>query len=127
MAEGLFPEDQRERIESNRRFAEERLAVLRCGAPASAAAAPVSKEVWLEHSLLAYQQRRYEEAEASARQAVHLDPHYAEAHNNVAAAALALGRYQEAVAAAETALRLKPDFPMARNNLAWARQQIHRE
>jgi tetratricopeptide (TPR) repeat protein len=127
LAEGLFPEDQRERIEANRRFAEERLAVSRRGPSAGAAATTVSKEVWLEHSLFAYQLRRYEEAEACARQVVRLDANNAEAHNNVAAACLALGRYQEAVVAAETAVRLKPDFSMAQNNLSWARQQIRRD
>lgn len=122
LAEGLFPESERKRIEANLRFAKERLA----SGASGQGAAPASKELWLERSLWAHQQRRYPEAEAAAREALRLAPDYPEAHNNIAAACLALGRYPEAIAAAETAVRLKPDFTLARNNLEWARQQFQR-
>ena len=49
-----------------------------------------------------------------------LNPNYAEAYNNVAAAHAALARWDDAIQAARQAISLKPDFQLAKNNLAWA-------
>ena len=62
----------------------------------------------------------------AARQALKLNPNYAEAYNNIAAAENALGHYSEGIRAAHEALRRKPDFALARNNLAWAESQQNR-
>ena len=83
-------------------------------------AAPKTPEAFLELSLRKYQAHDYANSIAAARQALGLNPGYAEAYNNIAAAHAALAEWDEAIAAAEQALRLKPDFPLARNNLAWA-------
>jgi len=71
---------------------------------------------------------KYEECIATARKALALQPDYAEAYNNIAAAYLALHRWDEAIQAATQALRLKPDFEMAQKVLqrARARKQAER-
>jgi len=86
----------------------------------AASAAPKTPEAFLELSLRKYQSHDYAGSIATARQALGLNPGYAEAYNNIAAAHAALEEWDEAIAAARQALRLKPDFPLARNNLAWA-------
>lgn len=90
--------------------------------PAPGATVP-TPEAFLSLSLADYQAGRYQDCIDAARQALRLNPNYAEAYNNIAAALNALSRYDEAIPAAEQAIRLKPDFPLARNNLAWARSQ----
>ena len=80
----------------------------------------------LDISLAYYQAKRYEVSIDAARQALKLNPNYAEAYNNIAAAENALGHYSEGIRAAHEALRRKPDFALARNNLAWAESQQNR-
>jgi len=77
-------------------------------------------------SLRKYQMKDYEGCIAAARQALQINPRYAEAYNNIAAALAAQSHWDEAIAAAQQALRLKPDFELARNNLAWAQSQKER-
>jgi len=89
-------------------------------ADSTAGAEPKTPEAFLQLSLGKYQIHDYAGSIASARQALRLNPGYAEAYNNIAAAHAALEEWDEAIAAAKQALRLKPDFPLARNNLAWA-------
>ena len=60
---------------------------------------------------------KYEECIATARKALSLQPDYAEAYNNIAAAYIALGRWDEGIRAATQAVRLKPDFALAQKNL----------
>ena len=74
----------------------------------------------LNQSLRAYQGGDYEACIRLARQALELQPEYAEAHNNVAAAHAAMGNWDEAIEEAQEALRIKPDYPLARGNLQWA-------
>lgn len=69
------------------------------------------------------QQGRYEQSLEAAQSATRLDPHSADAWNNIAAADEALHRWDEAIQAAQQAIALRPDFQMARNNLAWSLQQ----
>lgn len=83
-------------------------------------------EEFLRLSLTYYQAGRYEDCIQAAKQALVLNPDYAEAYNNIAAGSNALGRYEEGIRAASAALRLKPDFPLARNNLAWAQRELAR-
>jgi tetratricopeptide (TPR) repeat protein len=60
---------------------------------------------------------RRDEAVAAYREAIRLDPAFAEAWHNLGAALGELGRLAEAEAALEQALRLRPDYPTARDNL----------
>ena len=81
---------------------------------------PESRESFLELSLRRYRDGDYASSIAAARGALRLDPNYAEAYNNLAAAYAAMGQWSQAAYAARRALSIKPDFPLARNNLAWA-------
>jgi predicted O-linked N-acetylglucosamine transferase (SPINDLY family) len=63
------------------------------------------------------EQGRPEEAEASVRQTLRLQPGYAEAHNNLGVALAKQGRPGEAVAAYQHALRLMPGYATAHVNL----------
>ena len=106
------------------------LSTLKVSAPlAPPPVAPANNQVQqtpeglLEISLSYYQAKRYQASIDAARQALKLNPSYAEAYNNIAAAENALGHYAEGIRAAQQALLLKPDFPLARNNLAWAQSQ----
>jgi tetratricopeptide (TPR) repeat protein len=71
-------------------------------------------------SLHRYQAGDFQGSIDAARQALRLQPSYAEAHNNIAAGYAAMRQWDQAIDAAREALRLKPDFPLARNNLRWA-------
>ncbi len=89
--------------------------------PAEAVA--VTPETLLNASLGFYQAGDYPRSLEMARKAIALRPGYAEAYNNVAAAAASMQKWDEAIEAAKEALRLKPDFSLARNNLAWAESE----
>ena len=84
---------------------------------------PKTPEALLALSLTYYQQGRYSDCIKASQQALRLNPNYAEAYNNIAAAWNAMGNYDEGIRAAQQAVRLKPDFQLARNNLAWAQSQ----
>ena len=62
--------------------------------------------------------RRLDEAEASFRQAIELDFHYAEAHSNLGITLQELGMLVEAEASLKQAIELNPDFAEAHLNLA---------
>lgn len=74
----------------------------------------------LNLSLDFYRQQRFSDSIDAARRALVIDPDFAEAYDNIAAASAALGRWDDAILAANQAIRLKPDFQLAKNNLAWA-------
>ncbi|HXJ44060.1 MAG TPA: hypothetical protein VNH18_32535 [Bryobacteraceae bacterium] len=78
---------------------------------------------WLELSINAYQSRRYLESAAAAQAAVRLQPDSAEAHNNVAAAYMALHLWDLGIQEAQEALRLNPHMTRALNNLVWMQEQ----
>jgi len=80
-------------------------------------------EQLLNLSLSLYQARKFPESIAAAQSALLVDPDFAEAYNNIAAAHSELHQWDEAIKAAEQALRLRPDFALARNNLNWALEQ----
>ena len=88
-----------------------------------AAESKPSPESFLGLSLTYYQAGRFEDCIRAAREALRLNPGYAEAYNNIAAAYNAMGKYDDGIQAAQEAVRLKPDFTLARNNLAWAQSQ----
>ena len=85
------------------------------------------REIFLYASLRDYQARDYQGCIDAARQALHADPQYAEAYNNIAAAYAAMGRWDQAIDAAQRALRIRPDFQLAQNNLAWAQSEKRRD
>jgi len=69
---------------------------------------------------LLFNLKRYEEAEASYRKAIELNPSYASAHNNLGSSLLSnenLKRYEEAEASYRKAIELEPSFASAYNNL----------
>ncbi|HXJ44063.1 MAG TPA: tetratricopeptide repeat protein, partial [Bryobacteraceae bacterium] len=78
---------------------------------------------YLNLSFEACRTEKAEECIALAKKALALNPSYAEAYNNIAAANEALQHWDEAIAAAREALRLRPDFQLAKNNLAWSESQ----
>ncbi len=75
---------------------------------------------YLNLSLADYQAKRLPESIAAARQALNLQPAYAEAWNNICAAHNDLKHWDDAIQACQEAVRLKPDLQLAKNNLAWA-------
>jgi hypothetical protein len=93
--------------------------------PQAAPNAPRSPaaEQLLNLSLSLYQAGKFPESIAAAQSALRIDPNFAEAYNNMAAAHSALHHWNEAIEAAQQAVRLRPDFTLARNNLNWALEQ----
>jgi tetratricopeptide (TPR) repeat protein len=84
-------------------------------------------EDYLDLSLRYYRDGRPRDCIAAAKEALRLEPGFAEAYNNMAAGYGAVGMWDEAIQAATEALHLKPDFPLARNNLAWSSSQKARQ
>lgn len=82
-----------------------------------------SPENYLNQSLAFYQQGKFADSIAAAREALKLRPGYSDAWNNIAAAYNAQGRWDEGIQAAAEAVRLGPNNQLAKNNLAWAVQQ----
>jgi len=106
---------------------EHKLAPAPAPAP-SEPARPVSAKArdLLEASHRLFQSGRYEESAAAAKQALVIEPEYAEAYNNLAAAYNSLHRWNDGIWAAMQAIRIRPDYQLARNNLAWAVSQKSR-
>jgi protein O-mannosyl-transferase len=77
----------------------------------------------LQRSLQQYQAGQYEEAVASAKEALKENPGSAEAYNNLAVSYLGVRKFDEAIHAVQEAIRLKPDFQLAKNNLAWIQRE----
>ncbi|MCE9557014.1 MAG: tetratricopeptide repeat protein [Planctomycetes bacterium] len=67
-----------------------------------------------------------EEALVHYREAVRINPDYAEAHNNWGTTLLALGRIDEALAHFQEAVRINPDYAKAHLNLATALARLGR-
>ena len=80
-------------------------------------------ENYLNLSLQLDRSLRYEDSIKACRAALKLNPDYAEADNNIAAAYEAMGMWDEAIGAAQEALRLKPGYQLAQNNLNWSLSQ----
>ena len=77
----------------------------------------------LNQSVACYQQGHYDDAINAARTALMLQPGYADAYNNLAAAYASKAMWDEAIQAAEQAIRFNPDLQIAKNNLAWAQAE----
>ena len=85
---------------------------------------PPSADSYLAASYEAYQQGRFSESIAAAREALRLYPDLALAWNNMAASYNALGLFDDGLRAAQEAIRLQPDFPLAKNNFEWAKTNL---
>ena len=70
--------------------------------------------------IAAQQRGELQHAADAYRQAIEVDPQYAEAHANLGAVLARLGRYDEAVSSYDRALRLNPRLNAARLNLGIA-------
>jgi tetratricopeptide (TPR) repeat protein len=73
----------------------------------------------MQRSLAHAQARRYQECIDAAREALKLNPTYAEAYNNLGYCSGGLGKWDEGVHYLNEALRIRPDFPLAKGNLSW--------
>jgi tetratricopeptide (TPR) repeat protein len=89
---------------------------------ATLAANPAS---WMAHNNLGKLDRP-EEAIAHYSRALELNPRFAEAHNNLAAALMPAGRADEALRHWETAIEIESRYPDARYNLGSALLQLGR-
>jgi tetratricopeptide (TPR) repeat protein len=78
---------------------------------------------WLNLSRILYSEGKYLESIGAAQTALHLQPDYPEAYNNIGAAYAAMRLWDPAIQADRQAVRLQPGLQLARNNLAWALQQ----
>ena len=59
----------------------------------------------------------YREAMEAFKQAIRIEPDYAEAYNNLGKTYVELGMYREAIEACKQAIRIKPGFAMAHYGL----------
>ena len=91
--------------------------------PGIVAKAP-SADTYLAASYEAYQQGKFSDSIAAAREALKLRPDLAWAWNNMAASYNSLGLFDDGLRAAQEALRLQPDFTLAQNNLEWAKLNL---
>jgi tetratricopeptide (TPR) repeat protein len=105
-------------------FAIAATAVLLAQPATNTVAKPPSADSYLAASYEAWQQGRYSESIASAREALKLHPGLALAWNNMAASYNALGLFDDGMRSAQEAVRLQPDFALAKNNLEWAKSNL---
>ncbi|MFO1204311.1 MAG: methyltransferase domain-containing protein [Burkholderiales bacterium] len=75
---------------------------------------------WLNLAVALKELGRLEDVEAACREALRLDPDFADAHNNLGNVLLARGRHAAAIDAFGTALRLRPADPNVACNRALA-------
>ncbi len=97
---------------------------LRGGTPGSGGSSPTAGLIQsINASLAAYRAGQFQQSIADAQVALKLDPHSAEAWNNLGAGYGALRRWDEGIAAEEEALKLNPGLQIATNNLRWFQSQ----
>lgn len=82
-----------------------------------------SREDYLNLSLSLYNVGDFEGCIDACRQALVMDPSYAEAYNNICSAYNMLGMWKEAMAACDSALQINPAFELARNNFLYAKMK----
>ena len=74
-----------------------------------------------------YDEGQLDEAIASFRKAIELQPDYAGAHNNLGAALHDKGQLDEAIISYRKAIELQPDYAEAHNNLGVALREAGQE
>ena len=67
---------------------------------------------------------RYQEAIESYKQAIRIEPDYADAHNNLGITYGKLGRWQDAIESYKQAIRIEPDYAEAHYNLGFAYDEL---
>ncbi|TND09122.1 MAG: hypothetical protein FD123_1525 [Bacteroidetes bacterium] len=77
-------------------------------------------EGYLQFSLQYYNSGIFNKCISMAEKALTIKPDYADAYNNICAAANMTGDFDKAIAAGESALRINPNYELAKNNLAEA-------
>jgi protein O-mannosyl-transferase len=77
---------------------------------------PTAKN-FLELSLVAYQNKKYEECIDAANNAIKLNSNFAEAYNNICSAQNMLGNFEAAAKAGKKGLQLQPGYLLIENNL----------
>ena len=87
------------------------------GAPGHLETSPAV--VLINASLAAYRAGQFGQSIADAKQALVVDPHSAEAWNNVGAGYGALGKWDLGISAEQQALQLNPNLQIAENNLRY--------
>ncbi len=65
----------------------------------------------------------YKECIESCNQTLALNPHSADAYNNICVSYIKLKEWDKAIEAGNKALQIKPDYPLIKNNIAWAQNQ----
>ncbi len=91
------------------------------GAPS--AETPPGAAALINASLAAYRAGQFQQSIAAAQEALKVDPHSAEAWNNVGAGYGALHQWDLGIAAERQALALNPRLTIAANNLHWFESQ----
>jgi len=80
-------------------------------------------ESLLNLSLTYYNHKLYDKCIEACREALKLNPRYAEAYNNICSAYNALGEWDKAIEAGTKCIEIKPDYELAKNNLNYAKSQ----
>ena len=75
---------------------------------------------------LFYNLNKFEEAEKEYREAIKINPDYADAHNNLGALLQNLKRYEEAEKEYREAIRINPNYADAHNNLGILLKKLKR-
>ena len=77
-------------------------------------------DYWFNQGYYHHQSAMYKDAIEAYKQAIRIDPDYADTHNNLGAAYGNSGMYKDAIEAYKQAIRINPDFAMAHINLGYA-------
>lgn len=78
---------------------------------------------WLNRGALAERERKFDDAIASYRQAIAIDPKSAQAHFNLAVAHWHLSEWDAVIAELQEVIRLEPGYPKAAEYLAQAQRR----
>lgn len=79
---------------------------------------------YLNQSLNYYNQQDYNKCIEACRQALKLQPNYADAYSNMGAAYNQLKQWNKGIEACQNALKIDPNHKLAQGNLKWAQGQI---
>ena len=84
----------------------------------------MSAEDYLNQSLGFYTDGKYEECIKACKEALKLQPNYADAYSNIGAAYNKLKQWQNAIDACKKALQINPAHQLAKGNLDFAESQL---
>ena len=85
---------------------------------------PESAPAYLDLSLQYYNQGQYLKCIAACNEALRMNPSYADAYNNIAAADIKLSQWNDAIIASKKALAIDPNHNLATGNLKYAENQL---